>query len=118
MALEALGGLLRESVRNMDRVGRLGGDEFAIALPETTLNDAFTLCQRILQAAAKMRVGDKTGFSLSMGCATYPQDGEDLRQIMEHADEALYHSKRLGRGRASRYSDVRTDKEQADQLTG
>jgi len=118
LALEALGKLLRDSVRSMDRVGRLGGDEFAVALPETSLNDAFTLCKRILQATAKLRVGDQVGFSLSMGCATFPQDGETLNEVMEHADEALYLSKRLGRGRASRYSDVRAEKESADRLTG
>jgi diguanylate cyclase (GGDEF)-like protein len=104
--LEALAAMLRENVRGMDRAGRLGGDEFAVAMPETAPDDAHTLCLRILNKAARLEVGEWTGFSLSIGCASYPQDGATLTEIIEHADLALYHSKHLGRGRVSRYSEV------------
>jgi len=104
--LQALSELFRSSIRKMDVAGRLGGDEFAIALPETSNHDALILCRRVLEAAAKLEVADWSGFSLSIGCATFPQDAETLNEIIEHADQALYHSKHLGRGRVSLYSQV------------
>ncbi|MFB3905402.1 MAG: GGDEF domain-containing protein [Acidobacteriota bacterium] len=104
--LQALSLLLRSSIRRMDLAGRLGGDEFAVALPETTSDDALMLCRRILEATSKLRVGQWTGFTLSIGCATFPADGETLNELIEHADQALYHSKNLGRGRVSRYDQV------------
>lgn len=104
--LQALSVLLRSSVRRTDLAGRVGGDEFALALPETTNDDALMLCRRILQAANKLKVGQQGGFSLSIGCATSPADGETLAELIEHADQALYHSKNLGRGRVSRYGEV------------
>jgi len=104
--LQALSLLFRSTIRRTDLLGRLGGDEFSIALPETTDDDAVMLCRRILAAAAKLKVGQQTGFSLSIGCATFPGDGETLTELIEHADQALYHSKNLGRGRVSRYAEV------------
>ncbi|RPJ62608.1 MAG: sensor domain-containing diguanylate cyclase [Acidobacteria bacterium] len=104
--LQSLSELFRKSIRRIDLAGRLGGDEFAIALPETTSEDALMLCRRILDAAARRKVGQLTGFSLSIGCATCPADGETLSELIEHADQALYYSKNLGRGRVSRYADV------------
>jgi diguanylate cyclase (GGDEF)-like protein len=106
LVLEALGVMLKENVRGMDRAGRIGGDEFAVAMPETDAENAHILCQRILNHAARLKVEEWSGFSLSIGCATYPQDGGTLSEILEHADQALYRSKHLGRGRVSRYSDA------------
>ncbi|RPJ85851.1 MAG: sensor domain-containing diguanylate cyclase [Acidobacteria bacterium] len=104
--LKALSEHFRKSIRRIDLAGRLGGDEFAIALQETTNDDALMLCRRILEGAARLRVGQLTGFSLSIGCATFPADGETLSELIEHADQALYYSKNLGRGRVSKYADV------------
>ncbi len=104
--LQALSFLLKSSIRRTDLAGRVGGDEFAVALPETTNEDTLMLCRRILDAASKLKVGQRTGFSLSIGCATFPADGETLSELIEHADQALYHSKNLGRGRVSRYAEV------------
>ncbi|HXK60676.1 MAG TPA: GGDEF domain-containing protein [Acidobacteriota bacterium] len=105
--LQALSEILRSNIRRqVDLAGRLGGDEFAIVLPETGSRDALVLCRRLLEAAARRKVGDLSGFSLSIGCATFPEDGETLSEIVEHADQALYRSKHLGRGRASLYSEV------------
>ncbi len=104
--LQVLSALLRSSIRRTDLAGRLGGDEFAVALPETTNDDTVMLCGRILEAAAKLKVGQRTGFSLSIGCATSPADGETLAELIENADQALYHSKNSGRGRVSRYAQL------------
>jgi diguanylate cyclase (GGDEF)-like protein len=102
--LEQLGLMLKSTVRRMDLAGRLGGDEFAVALPETSPTEADAFCQRLLEGAGKLKVGELTGFSLSIGSATYPAEGQTLSEVVEHADQALYRSKELGRGRFSRYA--------------
>lgn len=115
--LQQIPDLLKNNTRRGDIPGRLGGDEFALALPETSIEDACAIGERIIQGARKTRVAHFTGFSLSIGCAVFPQDGTTLPEILEHADQALYLSKRLGRGRLSRYSDVTAPDEQASATT-
>ncbi len=111
--LQQIAILLKENTRKGDILGRLGGDEFAVALPETTIDDACAIGERILQGARKTRVAQFTGFSLSIGCAAFPQDAVTLPELLERADQALYFSKGQGRGRLSRYSDVGPYTEQA-----
>ncbi len=104
--LQQIADLLKTNTRRGDTAGRLGGDEFALALPETGIEDACAIGERIIQGARKLRVAQFLGFSLSIGCATFPQDGITLPELLERSDQALYLSKKLGRGRLSRYSDV------------
>jgi len=105
--LQQVATLLKENTRRGGDIhARLGGDEFALALGETSIEDACAIGERILLGARKMRVAQFTGFSLSIGCAAFPQDAVTLPELLERADQALYLSKRLGRGRLSRYSEM------------
>ena len=82
-----------------DTFARLGGDEFVMALSVGGPDDALLLAERIVAAAAQpFQVDDaELQVSASLGIALYPNDASSERELMAHADVAMYHTKRLGR---------------------
>lgn len=91
-------------LRSTDIFGRLGGEEFGIVLPECTLEQVLARTERIRLAIAEVVRGDATEeicVSASFGVATTKHSGHDLRQLLIHADDALYRAKREGRNRVS-----------------
>ncbi|MFP4159835.1 MAG: PAS domain S-box protein [Desulfobacterales bacterium] len=103
MALCSFAGMISETIRETDVAGRLGGEEFALLLPETTLDDAMLLTQRILSEVRKNIVSTDAGdikFTTSIGVARLRQDDTHIDQVMARADAALYRAKKNGRDRA------------------
>ena len=77
---------------------RLGGDEFTVVLPELeSEGDAGLVAQRIAeQLAQPMQLGKhRVVITSSIGIAIFPQDGDNLEQLLKNADIAMYFSKRL-----------------------
>jgi len=97
--LRRLADVLRQTVRESDIVARYGGEEFAVILPETSIDGARWSSERIRKAveAESVPVG-KTDLAvtLSIGAAEV-LSGEDVSELIERADAALYASKRAGR---------------------
>jgi diguanylate cyclase (GGDEF)-like protein len=93
----------RECVRASDTIGRLGGDEFLAILPETTLDGAQGVAEKLREALRKPYDLEKATASLgaSVGIAVFPQHGTDSEDLQRAADGALYHSKREGKNRIS-----------------
>ena len=93
--------VLTEAVRGSDVVCRYGGEEFLILAPETTLEGALALAEKIRAAAASRDFGDGErvfSFTLSAGAAQLRSD-ESGNDMIARADEALYQAKQLGRNR-------------------
>lgn len=91
-------------LRSTDIFGRLGGEEFGILLPECTLEQGLGRAEQIRQAIAAVASDeDAPGIpvSASFGIASVMHSGYELRQLLIHADEALYRAKREGRNRVS-----------------
>jgi diguanylate cyclase (GGDEF)-like protein len=87
------------TVRTGDVVGRWGGEEFVAILPGMGLEEAFQMAERI-RVAVSQRVPDRAGslnLTCSLGVATYPQDASERKDLLRHADQAMYVAKRLGR---------------------
>jgi len=85
-------------------VGRYGGDEFEIVLPGTSREGALQAARRIIAAVESQRGtlgGREIRFAISVGVAVYPDDALDAQELHLRADEALYESKRAGKGRAA-----------------
>ena len=100
-ALRAVALLLREQLRNIDRVFRFGGEEFVLLLSNTGADAAAIVGERIRLAIEQLPllVGEKAvPLSASLGCATY-RLGEAPQALLQRADQALYKAKRGGRNR-------------------
>lgn len=102
--------------RETDTVARFGGDEFVIALESADGPYIQHISENLIRAVAEpvelagfgqVRVG------LSLGWASYPEDGTDLETLLHKADTALYHAKRSGRGRGVCYRDIREKESKA-----
>lgn len=84
--------VLTDSARADDVVGRLGGDELALLLPEQTSGGASALADRIHDQlpARRAEIGLETQWDLTIGTAAFPEDGEDLDELLRVADRRLY----------------------------
>ena len=87
-ALCRLGDALCVSCRDIDTAARFGGDEFALVLPETEVEAATIVAQRICSTLATD--GRDPKLSVSVGAAIYPQDGQAIESLLSAADLALY----------------------------
>ncbi|MBK8211223.1 MAG: EAL domain-containing protein [Rhodospirillales bacterium] len=91
---------LKSSIRQMDTVARLGGDEFVVLLNDVRLRrDAEAVAAKIVDACARpfMLDGQEAFVTLSIGVASFPEDGEDAETLLRHADAAMYVGKENGR---------------------
>lgn len=89
-------------LRIYDLLFRLGGEEFLFVFPDTEVNEAVKICERIRDAVEKMRVevggGRLVNLTVSFGVATVKLDA-DISESFRTADEALYRAKEGGRNR-------------------
>ena len=99
--LQHIGALLRATLRASDLPARLGGDEFVALMPETTIDGAYSLGDRLLQRVLQrpLHVLDQSlATTLSIGIAS--ADGcASLEALLAKADQALYRAKKEGRSR-------------------
>ena len=94
---------LTESLReNIDIASRWGGEEFAVILPRTDKKGAAAFSERYRHRVERYSADIKKGtpsVTVSVGVATFPEDGSDGETLMQRADDALYSAKRGGRNR-------------------
>lgn len=112
VVLQELGRQVRSLLRGGDTLGRYGGEEFLVLLPETALEEACEVAERLRKtiathplAIAVVKEGIPT--TISLGVASFPADGMTGNEVVEQADQAMYWAKRLGRNQ------VRTAQEAA-----
>lgn len=96
--LKAVGQHLGNTVRGVDVVGRWGGEEFIILVPETGIEEAGQLAERIRGEIRRLSFDDISGVTVSIGVAEPREEGL-LAPVLERADGALYRAKREGRDR-------------------
>ena len=96
--IKKLASIAVNSLRDIDRLGRYGGDEFVIVLPGATTSESFIVAERFRKKIEETR---DPQFTVSMGIASYPQDGFKVKDLISFADDGLYMSKEKGRNRVS-----------------
>ncbi|MCF8177981.1 MAG: GGDEF domain-containing protein [Sulfuritalea sp.] len=107
--LRFLGSTINKFKRASDLAGRIGGEEFALAFPNTNLDGAIHMAEKLCQKARSSHVAYENTlieFTVSIGVhASGQTDEADLYQILKHADEALYQAKRAGKDRVIAYKE-------------
>jgi diguanylate cyclase (GGDEF)-like protein len=98
--LVALADVVRAELRDVDLPARLGGEEFAILLPETDIEGATALAERIRSRLNRRRLRTRDGATLrvtaSFGVAAHPASGS-VADLLVLSDAALYRAKALGK---------------------
>jgi diguanylate cyclase (GGDEF)-like protein len=101
--LQTVGAVMRGLFRETDVFARFGGEEFIAVLPETEINGAFVLAEkiRLTLASSPIELHDGTILykTISVGIAEASLDDGDFSKIIARSDEALYEAKESGRNR-------------------
>lgn len=97
--------LLKSNIRATDIACRYGGEEMSIILPNTPKNvsvsTAEKICKRVASKKFKLNNHQESNVTISLGVATYPDDGETPSSLIEAADKRLYQSKNNGRNQVN-----------------
>ncbi|MDD2834112.1 MAG: diguanylate cyclase [Methylotenera sp.] len=101
--LKRMAGICRTTLREVDIIGRIGGEEFAILLPETEIQEATEVAERLRSAIAAADVPLKDGlpvkFTVSIGVASVASQDDNMDVLLNRADDALYQAKESGRNK-------------------
>jgi diguanylate cyclase (GGDEF)-like protein len=102
---------IQNHLKGTDVVGRWGGEEFGIVLPGVTRVQARQIAERIRLTLARNPVRDLHGRAIpaptvSQGIAMYPEDANNIEDLIDKADSALFHAKDLGRNQISEWIEI------------
>ncbi|WP_231849008.1 sensor domain-containing diguanylate cyclase [Paramagnetospirillum magneticum] len=102
--IQVLAAAMAASAREQDTAGRLGGEEFAAVLPETDLEGAAIMAERLREAVEAITSalddqGQPVRFTVSIGVAAIQLGDGSVEDILGRADRALYAAKHGGRNR-------------------
>jgi diguanylate cyclase (GGDEF)-like protein len=100
--------VLRESSREIDSPARYGGEELAVVLPQTDLEGAYQLAERVRQEVESLQVplvdggGGAISVTASLGVASLPESAPEPGELIAAADGALYQAKNAGKNQTVR----------------
>jgi diguanylate cyclase (GGDEF)-like protein len=99
--LATVGEIINETLRSVDCAFRYGGEEFVVLLPETRLDSAVEVAERLrenIETEATVRVDDiGENVTVSIGVACFPFHGDTKEKLLDHVDELLYRAKSHGK---------------------
>jgi len=110
-ALRVVAGILAQTTRRVDIAARYGGEELVLVLPLTPKQPAALVAEKLRLAIEGTRFPNGR-LTLSLGLATYPEDGSSADELIKAADDALYCAKQAGRNRVEVY--VKGDRGKAE----
>ena len=98
--LQAIAARLNNNIRKVDILGRYGGDEFSVLLPEIDLFGATNVAGRLRQSISDLPItvgADQITVTISLGVAKLSAEINDLNNLLQRADNAMYAAKQAGR---------------------
>ncbi len=98
--LAKIGSFVKNSIRSSDQAFRYGGDEFAILLPNTSIDAANQVAERIRKQVTSRVIVGHIPVTASLGLASWPANGIGANEVIAAADAALYQAKRSGGNRS------------------
>jgi diguanylate cyclase (GGDEF)-like protein/PAS domain S-box-containing protein len=109
LALREIATRIKQIVRTVDIVARFGGEEFIVLMPETELDEACRVAERVRHAVSDIPI-EKDAYTfcitLSIGVAEIRKASMDIDELIRCADQALYEAKAAGRNRVLRYQNA------------
>ncbi|MDA0989274.1 MAG: diguanylate cyclase [Verrucomicrobia bacterium] len=103
IVLKTIAEMFKETARAADCVARYGGEEFIFLLVETDKFAAAQAAERLRDMIEAREMPNGLRVTLSIGLSTYPDDGDEIEDLIRKADEALYRAKAEGRSRVVSY---------------
>ncbi len=97
--LQAISASLQEAVRDRDSIARMGGDEFCILLPDTEMEEALTVAERLRSQVEALEIryrGETVRVQASFGVSSSVECGWNWQSLVDASDAALYEAKRGG----------------------
>ena len=116
MVLRDVAAILTRDLRQIDIAARYGGEEFILLLPETNLQGAKLVAQRLRYSVEQAKFctpprSKPERLTISIGVALFPDEARIKADLLEAADAALYQAKAKGRNRVVLYADLKSHKE-------
>lgn len=102
--LQQFAAFIKDTIRNTDYAARYGGEEFVIILPETSLQKAEELAERLRKLTSELTIVLEQvtlKITISIGISCYPEHAQSYEHMLEVADSAMYQAKMSGRNRIS-----------------
>jgi diguanylate cyclase (GGDEF)-like protein len=103
-----IGHILRENLRGADVAARYGGEEFSVLLPETSVDEAQAIAERIRRHVEETKF-PKRKVTVSIGVATLGGDTNSVKELISAADVALYEAKNAGRNNIKVFNESTMD---------
>ncbi len=101
IAIKAIAEVLKSNARSIDIAARMGGEEFNLILPGVDSAGGLVAAERIRKAIEGIELEKIGHITASVGVATYLEHSDDLDELLELTDQAMYESKRKGRNRVT-----------------
>ncbi len=101
LAIKTIADVLKANARSVDVPARIGGEEFDVLLPGISSNGAMIAAERIRSAIEKTEIDTIGHITGSLGVATYFEHTDNVEELLELTDQAMYTSKREGRNRVT-----------------
>lgn len=101
IAIKTIAEVLKSNARSIDIAARMGGEEFNLILPAVDIEGGCIAAERIRKAIESVELEKIGHITASLGIATYPDQSDDLEELLELTDQAMYESKRNGRNRVT-----------------
>lgn len=100
--IKTIAATIKDSLGEDDVIARYGGEEFVILYPKTDLEEAYQKVEKLRSMLEKIVVTDgkiSASVTASFGVACYPDNANDVMQLLRISDKALYRAKETGRNR-------------------
>ncbi len=101
LAIKTVAEVLKRNARSIDTAARMGGEEFNVILPGVDSKGAMIAAERIRKALESEKLDTIKRITASIGVATFLEHSDNIEDILELTDQAMYQSKRNGRNRVT-----------------
>jgi diguanylate cyclase len=106
MVLQKVSRTIKDTIRSSDRVYRYGGEEFVILLKDCDKSNALSIAEKIRIKISEIDNSPFPSITVSLGVASYPDDGTNFSEVIVASDKALLTAKKSGKNRTCVYNDA------------